>query len=952
MPEKYYEQFESVGVAPFRSYYVPFAAGATAGARETSERFTSLNGEWGITEYKSIVDVPEHFYRAKTVGVIPVPACVQMHGYDAIQYTNVNYPIPYDPPYVPTENPAYHYTRTFELKKGERKYLVFEGVDSCFYVYVNGKFVGFSQISHRLSEFDITGFVKDGVNRLDVLVLKWCAGTYLEDQDKFRFTGIFRDVYLLSRPEKHLQDYRIRTTLDTMTFTPIGADATVTFDGQARFVRDGQSETFAVNGPIQWSAENPYLYDLTIDAAGERIFEKVGLRTTEVKDGLYLFNDKPIKLMGVNRHDFNCKTAATVTTDDILADMRLMKQLNVNAIRTSHYPNCPEFYRMCDEYGFYVVAESDLESHGITSQGEKFDHGDSWKGLYCHMANDPMFAYTTVERQKCNVLLHINRPSVVMWSMGNESGMGENFERAAAWIKSVDDRPVHYEGIYETDRARYGDEAFYDTKAVDVNSRMYPSAEWMRNEYLTDARETRPLFLCEYCHAMGNGPGDFKTYWDVIDSSDRFLGGCVWEWCDHGIEVEPGKFRYGGDFGEYMHDGNFCVDGLVTPDRKPKSGALEMKAAYAPLQFTFRPGYVTVFNRNYFTTVETVLPVEYKEMGKKLSVGAVPVKLAPRETRDYPIDEAQTVIVRYATDKPCGLLDAGEVLASGSFVTPVDTDTPVEAIEPTCKRSGRLLHVTAGKLAYTFDCTSGVITEIKKSGRPFCGAFPLTVWRAPTDNDRNIRRNWEDNCLQYCTNTARSVTVEDTKVVVNGILASQRFTPAVRYTLTYTFFAEGFGAAIDYTVHNRIKFLPRIGFAVKLPSAFDKVTFYGYGPQESYIDKRQATSLDVYSYRVGDTEAYIRPQETGSRYGVRFVEISAGRSALRAEGDFSFSALPHSAETLTHTAHADELPASDGTYVHIDYFQSGIGSNSCGPELAEEFRTPQSAKKEIKIFVL
>lgn len=952
MPEKYYERFESVGVAPFRSYYVPFSADASPDVRTASARFTSLNGEWGITEYKSFADVPEHFYRAKTAGVIPVPSCVQMHGYDAIQYTNVNYPIPFDPPYVPTENPAYHYTRTFELKKDERKYLVFEGVDACFYVYVNGKFVGFSQVSHRLSEFDITDFVKDGVNRLDVLVLKWCAGTYLEDQDKFRFTGIFRDVYLLSRPENHIKDYRIRTTLDSVTFTPIGADATVTFDGQVRFVRDGQAETFTVTDPIQWSAENPHLYDMTIDAAGERIFEKVGLRTTEVKDGVYLFNGKPIKLMGVNRHDFNCRTAATVTTDDILQDMRLMKRLNVNAIRTSHYPNCPEFYRMCDEHGFYVVAESDLESHGITTQGDRFDHGDNWVGLYCHMANDPMFEYATIERQKCNVLLHINRPSVVMWSMGNESGMGANFEKASAWIKSVDDRPVHYESISVTDRARYGDEAYYDTKAVDVNSRMYPPAEWMRDEYLTDARETRPLFLCEYCHAMGNGPGDFKAYWDVIDSSDRLMGGCVWEWCDHGIEVEPGKFRYGGDFGEYMHDGNFCVDGLVTPDRKVKSGALEMKAVYAPLRFTFRPGYVTVLNRNYFTTVDTVLAVEYKEMGKKLSTGAIPVRLAPREARDYPIDEAQTVIVRYATDKPCGLLAAGEVLASGSFVTPVDTDTPVEPIEPTCKYSGRLLHVTAGKLAYTFDCTSGVLTEIRKNGKPFCGAFPLTVWRAPTDNDRNVRRNWEENYLQYVANTARSVTVEDGKVVVNGILASQRFTPAVRYTLTYTFFAEEFGAAIDYTVHDRIKFLPRIGFSVKLPHTYDKVTFYGYGPQESYIDKRQAAALDVYSYRVGDMEAYIKPQETGSRYGVRFVEISAGRSALRAEGDFSFSALPYSAETLTRTAHADELPASDGTYVQVDYYQSGIGSNSCGPELAEEFRTPRSAKKEIKIFVL
>lgn len=953
MTEKYHERFESVGTEPFRSYYIPFPEGAgRAERREESGRFVSLNGTWGITAYESPLDVPDTFFRRKPAGEIPVPACVQFYGYDCFQYTNAAYPIPFDPPYVPEKNPTFHYTRAFEAKKEGRVYLVFEGVDACFYVYVNGKFVGFSQVAHRLSEFDVTPFIRDGSNRLDVIVLKWCAGTYFEDQDKLRYTGIFRDVYLLLRPEKHLNDYRIRTDIDgTVRFTPYGADAVVTFNGETGSVRDGETAAFTVPSPRLWSAEDPYLYDMTIDACGERIFERVGIRTTEVSGGVFRINGKPVKLMGVNRHETNPRTGQTVTDEDTLADLKLMKKLNVNAIRTSHYQDKPEFYRMCDEYGFYVMAESDLESHGICDQGCKFGHTD-FNGLYSHMANDERFLYTTVERQKCNVLLNVNRPSVVIWSMGNESGWGSNFEKASAWIKSADDRPVHYEGIWNCDRTGYGEDTYY-SRAVDFASRMYPDPAWIKDNYMGDGKEFRPLVLCEYCHAMGNGPGDFKAYWDLIDADERLCGGFVWEWCDHAVEIAPGKFRYGGDFGEYRHDGNFCVDGLVTPDRKIKTGALEMKKVYAPLSFTFTDAGVKVFNRNYFVHAAGTVEAEYKYVGKPAGKETFPIDIPPRQSAELPLASAQTVILRYFAPQDEGLLAKGELLAWDSRAEAAETDTKIVPADVAFTDGGRYLDVTEGERKYRFDRISGGIVSVTKGGKTFCGPVSLDVWRAPTDNDRNERVEWEKYYLPHCENYARSCTAADNRVTVKGVLAAQKYSPAVRYTLTYTFFTGGFAAAIEYETAEYLRYLPRIGFTVKLDKRYDKVTYYGYGPAESYIDKRCAAVCDLYTHKVGeDMVRYIKPQETGSHYGTRFAEISDGKSALRAEGNFSFSALPYSQKTLTDTAHDDELPAPDGTYVRIDYFNAGIGSNSCGPALDERYRTPAEGRGEVRVFIL
>ena len=575
---KEYESLKRIGTEKHRSYYIPFSEGDKIALkngitdREKSSRFISLDGVWSIKEHVSpeSADIGEVLTET-----IPVPSCVQAHGYDKIQYTNVNYPIPFYPPHVPKKNPCWHYRKNFRLnpESGQKYYLNFEGVDSAFYLYVNGAFKGYSQISHATSEFDVTELLKDGENTVDVLVLKWCVSTYLEDQDKFRFSGIFRSVYLLKRPEKHIVDYKFSTAMKDGGFlfsfaNESDVDADVALAGQtARVKRRGRAEFFIKN-PRRWSAEHPYLYDLTIRANGEIIPEKVGFIEPRIENGVFLLNGEAVKLKGVNRHDFNCKTLASVTVENMAEDIRLMKELNVNAVRTSHYPNAPQFYQLCDAMGLYVVAEADLETHGACQSAGGYDI-KRWSAF----AEDMFWSEGILDRNAACVEREKNRPCVVMWSLGNESSFGKAFFAGAKYVKKRDSRPVHYEGL------QCADKKYYYTKLTDVIGMMYPTVDSIKKNFLQNERETRPLLLTEYTHAMGNSNGDIAEYWKLIDVSPRIIGGFVWEWADHAVKTKKG-FLYGGDFGETEHDGNFCVDGLVTPDRKLKSGALEMKAVY------------------------------------------------------------------------------------------------------------------------------------------------------------------------------------------------------------------------------------------------------------------------------------------------------------------------------------------------------------------------------------
>ena len=574
-------KFDRIGTMPHRSYYIPYRVDDEIrcnaygiAERSASSRFMSLEGLWQICQHDHVEDFdlcePLH-------ETIPVPSCVQMHGYDHIQYLNKRYPFPVLYPHLPYENPCWHYRRSFSLDKrsGEKYYLNFEGVDSAFYLYINGVRKGYSQISHATSEFDITDLVRSGENTVDVLVLKWCISTYLECQDKFRFSGIFRSVYLLTRPEEHITDYKIETAFS-------GADGVLTFinespvdielelEGQTAAAKAEERVSFTVGGVKRWSVDTPHLYDLVLRANGEKILERIGFREVSIEGKVFQINGEAVKLKGVNRHEFHYETGATVSLANMAEDIRLMKELNVNAVRTAHYPNCPEFYLLCDAMGLYVMDEADVETHGAGTR----DGRNDVQPLWWEYGEEESFAPGITDRQRALVERDKNRPCVIIWSYGNESSFGKAFFEGARYVKERDQtRPVHYEGLQNAD------EKYYYTDLVDMVSMMYPSFDTIREKVLDNPEEKRPFVLCEYTHAMGNSCGDIAEYWDMIYNHEQMMGAFVWEWADHGIRTEQG-FLYGGDFGEAEHDGSFCADGLVTPDRKLKSGALEMKAVY------------------------------------------------------------------------------------------------------------------------------------------------------------------------------------------------------------------------------------------------------------------------------------------------------------------------------------------------------------------------------------
>ena len=618
--KKEYEKLNRIGVEKPRSYYIPFPQDKKFVYqnkiidRKSSDRFISLDGEWWIKEHKNIETVS---LGERLTEKILVPSCIQLFGYDQIQYINTRYPFPVRPPFVPSENPTYHYRKTFEIKNTDWKfYLNFEGVDSGFYVYVNGTFVGYSQISHATSEFDVTPYIKAGKNTLDVIVLKWCASSYLECQDKFRYTGIFRSVYLLKRPINHITDFKIQTGIcgDDGVITvrnDSGVKMLVCCDRESKTVEPNQTARFVIQNAKLWTAETPYLYNVVLSANGEKILQRVGIRTSEIVDGVYKINGKHIKLKGVNYHESNPKTGATVTVEDTIRDLKLMKWANVNAIRTAHYPDMPEFYDLCDAYGFYVMDEADVETHGATTYqtGYKFD---IWQAF----ANNGIFDQGVTDREITLYERDKNRTCVVMWSLGNESNYGKMFYDGADYLKAHDSRPIHYENIWEM-----VDKTEYYTKRIDIVSRMYAPLAFF-DEYLADEKETRPYLLCEYSHAMGNSCGDLQDYWDIIYTNDRFMGGFVWEWCDHAIQTKKG-FLYGGDFGEAEHDGNFCVDGLVSPDRKIKSNLRELKAVYAN-----KPRQDFVESPKSLESVAADNPISYQidERGRLCSLGGVRLK--------------------------------------------------------------------------------------------------------------------------------------------------------------------------------------------------------------------------------------------------------------------------------------------------------------------------------------
>lgn len=938
-----------VNTTPHRSYYIPLD-------HNMQEQRTYLNGEWNFKYYSSFADIN---LNDECVDKIPVPSVWQMYGYDNHQYTNLRYPIPFDPPYVPKQNPCGLYKRTFTFSPlpNNRYYINFEGVDSCYYLYVNGEFAGFSQVSHSTSEIDITDLLVEGENHFAIAVLKWCDGTYLEDQDKLRMSGIYRDVYILTRPQNFVADYKIETNLQ-------GDSATIkldmVFEGEPDVVEiclfDANDECVYSEKPVNttleielknpqlWSAELPYLYTLLIKTADEIIKDTVGLRTVEIKDSTLLINGVMVKLKGVNRHDSYPDTGYAASIKQITTDMRLMKEHNINAIRTSHYPNCPEFYHLCDRYGFYVIDECDLEAHG-TTECEPPYNGD----LYKKIIDNEDFVLSVVDRARKLVERDKNRPSVIMWSMGNESGYGICIKEAIKVLKKIDaTRPVHYESTVGDTTDNYAD--------IDLQSEMYTSLTNVLQR-LNNKADTRPFMLCEFAHAMGNGPGDLARYYDLLYANDNFCGAFVWEWCDHAVALgkENGrvKYGYGGDFGEYPHDGNFCMDGLVYPDRTPHTGLLELKNVARPAKISLVGELLTIENMLDFTDLADYLTLSYviKEDGIETAAGEISLpNVPPHQNVALPFDKALlayaprkyllfTINLKHSTP----LLKAGHSLGFDQFSLATKQERYIPQTE------GSLLEVsetksdiiiTGSNFKYIYSKQDGAISSMEVEGKNVLSEpFTYAVYRAPTDNDRNINATWKQNGLDRATVYTYQTELMRHK---NGVTITTELSLQTMYMenlirITSTIGIANSGAIVINNVckvRNSLPHLPRFGLCFMLDKSFSEVEFFGFGAQESYIDKHAGAYIDRFTSTVKAMhEDYIKPQENGSHYKTEQIILKSNEFKLIVNGMFSFSVSPYTVDELAKKAHNYELCESGNTVLHIDYMMGGLGSNSCGPEL-------------------
>ena len=990
---RYYEDLSVLheNTMPARAYYIPASKRMDnlVEHREESDRMQLLNGTWKFQYFNSIYDIQEPFfekdYDTENFDEIQVPSVWQMAGYDTHQYTNIRYPFPFDPPYVPQDIPCGTYAHTFVYHKDEnapKAFLNFEGVDSCFYVWINGSYVGYSQVSHMTSEFDITDLLRDGENSIAVLVMKWCDGSYLEDQDKFRMSGIFRDVYILKRPKQAISDYHIKTRIDDMLakveiemkfYSPLNVKISIE-DRNGAVVALGSiaeegTAVLEIASPELWNTENPYLYKLILETENEVIVDHIALRKIEIKDQVIYLNGQKIKFRGVNRHDSDPVTGFTINPEQITTDLTLMKQHNFNAIRSSHYPNAPFFYEMCDKYGFMVIDEADIEAHGpfMIYRKEDTDY-NRFKRWNEKIADDPVWEEAIVDRVKLMVERDKNRFCIVMWSMGNESAYGCNFEKALEWTKNFDpDRITQYESA----RYRNYDET-YDYSNLDVYSRMYPALSEIQ-EYL-DKDGSKPFLLVEYCHSMGNGPGDFEDYFQMIQDNDKMCGGFVWEWCDHAIAhgtAENGKtiYAYGGDHGEEIHDGNFCMDGLVYPDRTVHTGLLEYKNVYRParvVSYNKESGELVLHNYMDFDDLKAYVKISYEltQDGLVISKGILPeFSVAPHgegKTNlkiNVPENGKCYLKLIYHLKKELPLLDEDHILGFDEIeVSKEDTKfklaekwipkTVVDS-ELQVNENDTQIHIKGREFAYTIDKRTALFTEMKFAGREYLNhPMELNIWRAPTDNDMYIKSEWKK--AHYDKAYTRAYTTEvvqgkhGVKITSHASVVAETVQKILDVTITWKIEAAGkIDADIVVTKDDEFPDLPRFGVRMFLDKKLSAVRYFGMGPQESYCDKHQAASHGLYRADVGDLhEDYIRPQENGSHYDCEYVELNNSRYGIvaSAEKAFSFNASYYTQEELEKKTHNYELTESDSVVFCVDYALNGIGSNSCGPVVLEQYR--------------
>jgi len=1011
---------------PGRTYTFPYSDETSAKSfqRGVSPWFMLLNGTWEF-EYSSSPLIPPSEPYASLFGLqdsstdsesscdctcdagednwneITVPSCWQMEGYGYPHYTNVNYPFPVDPPRVPTENPTGSYVREFEIPanwNGKQIHLRFEGVDSAFHVWVNGKAVGFSKGSRIPSEFDITSYIRDGINDLAVRVYQWSDGSYCEDQDMWWLSGIFRDVYLLALPETHIWDACVEVELDaayTDAALDINAQVLGPIDGCAleahlvdkndkpvaeafcKVTSDSVRISIPVTNPQKWTAETPYLYKLLLslfNASGE-VTEvvpiNVGFRQVEMKNGNLLVNGVAIKFKGTNRHEHHPDLGRALPIETMVQDILLMKRHNINAVRTSHYCDDPRWYDLCDYYGIYLIDECDLETHGFGSQKD-------WGG---NPANDPTWENACVDRMDRMVRRDRNHPSVIMWSLGNESSFGCNHIAMANHARSLNPtRPLHYEGDQKME-------------VVDVFSQMYthldnvikigkgePVTYW-DGQLVPDSYAGAPFIMCEYAHAMGNGPGGLKEYWDAIYEYDRLQGAFVWEWLDHGIRqiTEDGTeyFAYGGDFGDLPNDGNFVCDGLLRPDRTPTPGLIELKKVIEPVKvdaLDLLTGSFNITNRYDFCNLEHLaLSWSVTIDGTEVESGVTPVpQISGRDSTDikipYNIPSGKrgecyvTLSFRLACNQIWAL--AGHEVAWSQFKLPVDSKLAVVSVDDMPELevvdvdsyitvSGADFHFCFDKIrAFVSDWVSGgqslIEPEIDAEYGP---AVPrLNFWRATTDNDRSWdnAKPWREAGLEHLQHRTDNVEVIQLSSSVVRITSDVRIAPPI--------FARSFACRYVYTVYGNgdvllelngvpkgdwCPTLPRIGLQLSLPGDLDNVSWFGRGPGESYVDSKQAGRFGLYRADVDDLYTpYVFPQENGNRSEVSWVAFTNQQGnglMVIGQPEINFSAHWFTTDDFEKAKHTHELEPRDYLTVNLDYNQNGLGTASCGPGPWEQY---------------
>lgn len=967
-----------------RSYFIPFAnldelaKTDIRNERYSSSRVECLSGEWDFVYYSNCKMVDNFFDTEKIqFDKVNVPSMWQYTGYEKPYYVNTRYQFKPNPPHIPEDCPVGIYRRFIDIDNLDLNYtLAFLGVAGSLELFCNGKYVGYSEGSHNTAEFELNDFLVKGKNEIVVQNHKWTNSTYLEAQDMFRSNGIFRDVLLYKTGNNSIYDFEAKISfkssfsLDFLPSLKISDDCVLSVslydDGEivsSKSVNVSPSNIEKISfdnlDVHKWSAECPYLYDLIIILSkGEDVIEvvrkNIGFKNVEIIGNKFLFNNEPIKLLGVNHHDTNAKTGYVMSVEDMELDVSLVKQYNANCIRTSHYPPDPTFLDLCDEYGIYVIDEADIETHGCETELHRpgaCSHNKDWQQHYWDRV------YRMYARDK-------NHPSITMWSLGNEAHGYLNQDYCYDELKKLSTLPIHYEGVCRTPRFAY-----------DVISHMYAwpnMCEKIAKGKLPKYRK-KPFFLCEYAHAMGVGAGELERYVKCFYSSENMLGGCIWEFADHAVyhENEKVKYTYGGDHGEEKHDGNFCMDGLFFPDRTPHSGAKQMKNCYRPVRCRkIAANRYEFFNHNYFENAALNVKYTYFTNGVETYSSTFDVNIAPQSSQEYEIDSLEldkdkhnSVVFEYLAGD---FLIASEqiILSEGKLSADINSDG-----KTTVKPSENKLYITFDNGSMIFDKSTGFITSYIYKSHEMINSFPLgdfkgfapAFYRAPLDNDRNICKYWHTMGLQNTSNICKGSSFTDNgdNIVVTTNIKSlaKCILPVANTQIKYTIYPNG-NILVDVNClgGGAVKLLPRFGVMLEMPKEYENIKYFGLGEDVNLPDYKEHTTNKIYQTTVDKLkEDYIKPQESATRCDVRFAEITnASGFGLRFEAvnkPFIFSASHYTSNQWAKAMHRDDLVDLPTTCVNIASSVLGAGSNACGPLPDKKDRVGSLSGKKLSFVV-